>query len=68
MEVLRKQQLELADSGIPRRIFHERFDRMTREEGAAVLAFLESFEKAYGEDFPFREIDTAIERHWARYR
>lgn len=68
LALLRKQQLELADSGMPTQIFHERFDDLTHEEGAAVLAFLEAFQREQGEDFPFGEIETAIERHWARYR
>lgn len=65
---LRRQQLEWFDSGTPSAIFHERFDGLTRAEGAAVLAFLDAFREAHGEDFPFDELQTAVGRHWARYR
>lgn len=68
IELLRKQQLEWIDSGAPTATFHERFDKLTREEGAAILAFLVAFEEAYGEDFPFGELETAIERYWSRYQ
>jgi hypothetical protein len=65
---LRRQQLEWFDSGVPSAIFHERFAGLTRAEGAAVLAFLDAFQEAHGEDFPFDELQTAVGRHWARYR
>lgn len=67
LELLRKLQLEWIDSGAPMAIFFERFSNLTREEGTAVLAFLEAFQAAYGEDFPFGELQTAIDRYWARY-
>jgi len=67
-ELLRKQQLEWFDSGTPSAVFHERFDGITHEEGAAILAFLVTFREAHGADFPFGELETAIERYWARYR
>jgi hypothetical protein len=66
--MLRAQQLEWFDSGTPTAIFHERFDGLSAAEGAAVLAFLEAFRGAHGADFPFGELDAAIDRHWARYR
>lgn len=66
-DVLRQQQLEWFDSGTPSAIFHERFDTLTPAEGAAVLAFLSAFQLAHGADFPFDELETAIERHWSRY-
>lgn len=65
---LRRQQLEWFDSGTPSALFHERFDGVTQPEGAAVLAFLDDFREAHGADFPFDEVETAIARHWARYR
>ncbi|MDH3975952.1 MAG: hypothetical protein OEV42_16885 [Deltaproteobacteria bacterium] len=67
-DLLRKQQLEWFDSGVPSAIFHERFDRLTQAEGAAILAFLVAFQEAHGADFPFGELETAIDRHWAHYR
>jgi hypothetical protein len=68
LESLRKQQLEWSDSGTPAAIFHERFDGLTHVEGAAILAFLVAFQQVHGADFPFDEIKTAVDRHWARYR
>jgi hypothetical protein len=66
--MLRAQQLEWFDSGTPTAIFHERFDGLSDAEGAAVLAFLAAFRDAHGADFPFGEVDAAIDRHWSRYR
>lgn len=66
-ELLRKQQLEWFDSGAPTATFHDRFEDLTHAEGAAILAFLVAFQEAHGEDFPFGELETAVERHWARY-
>jgi hypothetical protein len=68
IELLRKQQLEWIDSGTPVAIFHERFDSLTHAEGAAVLAFLVAFQEARGADFPFHELENAMDRHWSRYR
>jgi hypothetical protein len=42
VELLRKQQLEWFDSGIPTAIFHERFDNLTDTEGAAILTLTPS--------------------------
>lgn len=67
-ELLRKQQLEFADSGAAEAIFHERFDGLTHDEGAAILAFFTALEKAHDADFPFQELQTAVDRRWARYR
>jgi len=67
-ELLRKQQLEWFDSGIPTAIFHERFDNVTYSEGATILAFFDAFQEAHGADFPFGELETAVDRYWARYR
>jgi hypothetical protein len=67
-ELLRKQQLEWFDSGTPTAIFHERFDNLTQAEGAAILAFFDAFQRAYGENFPFDELKTAVDRYWFRYR
>jgi hypothetical protein len=67
-ELLRKQQLEWFDSGIPTAIFHERFDNLTHSEGAAILAFFVAFQEPHGADFPFDELETAVDRYWARYR
>jgi len=65
---LRRQQLEWFDSGTPSGIFHERVDGLSADEGGAVLAFLEAFREQHGENFPFGELDAAIDRHWARFR
>jgi hypothetical protein len=67
-ETLRTHQLEWIDSGIPLAVFRERADDLTPAEGAAVLAFLVALREARGADFPFCELETAIERHWNRYR
>lgn len=67
-DLLRKQQLEWYDSGTLEAIFHERFDALTADEGAAILAFLVALEAAHGADYPFDELKSAIDRHWARFR
>jgi hypothetical protein len=67
-EILRKQQLEWFDSGIPTAIFHERFDGLTHVEGAAIFTFFVAFQEAHGADFPFEELETAVNRYWVRYR
>ena len=67
-ELLRTQQLELYDSGTPLAIFRSRFDDLTEDEGGAVLAFFDALRAAHGDDFPFDELETAIDRHWGRYR
>jgi hypothetical protein len=66
--LLRKQQLEWFDSGDPTVIFHERFDNLTYAEGAAILAFFVAFQEAHSGDFPFSEMDIAVDRYWTRYR
>ncbi|GIG67031.1 hypothetical protein [Phytomonospora endophytica] len=66
-DALRRQQLEWFDSGTPTAVFHERFDGLTAAEGSAVLEFLTAFAAAHGENFPFGEVDAAVERYWARY-
>lgn len=68
IELLRKQQLEWFDSGTPTAIFHERFDNLTHAEGAAILAFFIAFQEANGANFPFDELETAVDRYWAHYR
>jgi hypothetical protein len=68
MGLLRTQQLEWIDSGVPQAYFHECVDIMTPAEGAAVLDFLLALQETHGADFPFGEVETAIERHWSRYR
>ena len=65
---LRRQQLEWFDSGTPTRIFEERFNDLGPLEGAAILAFLEAFRAKHGANFPFGELDAAIDRHWGRFR
>jgi hypothetical protein len=66
--VLRKQQLEWFDSGTPAAAFHDRLEGLTATEGAAVLDFLQAFQQAHGQDFPFDELQTAVERYWSRFR
>jgi hypothetical protein len=68
MEKLRKQQLELFDSGIPFAIFHERVDGMTAAESAAVFFFFDALQAAHGEDFPLGELASAVDRYWIRFR
>ncbi len=65
---IEKQQSEWFSSTIPETIFHERFNNLTHDEGAAILAFLIAFEKDFGMDFPFDELKTAIDRHWYQYK
>jgi hypothetical protein len=65
---LRQQQLEWFDSGAPTAIFEERFNGLGAAEGTAILAFLEAFRAKHGANFPFGELDAAIDRHWARFR
>jgi hypothetical protein len=67
-QLLRKQQLEWFESGTPAAIFHERFGNLAHAEGVAILAFFVAFQEAHGADFPFDELETAIDRYWARYR
>jgi hypothetical protein len=67
-KALRKQQLEWFDSGAPTAVFHERVDGLTPAEGAAVLAFFVAMQQAHGADFPFGELQAAVDRRWARYR
>jgi len=67
LELLREQQLEYFDSGEQLAQFHERFDSLTVEEGKAVLAFLVALKEYYDKDFPFGELDKAIDRYWSRY-
>jgi hypothetical protein len=68
VDLLRRQQLELIDSGTPTAIFHERFDNLTHAEGAAILAFFDAFQEAHGADFPFGELEATVDRYWGRYR
>ena len=67
-ELLRKQQLEWFDSGTPAAIFHERFDNLTHRRRCRNSRFFVAFQEAHGADFPFDELETAVERYWARYR
>ena len=67
-KLLRKQQLEWFDSGTPTAIFNERFDSLTHIEGTAILAFFVALQEAHGADIPFEELETAIDRYWARFR
>jgi hypothetical protein len=66
-EQLREQQLEWFDSGTPLNIFHERVNSLTPTEGNAILAFLTAFQESHGVDFPFGELNIAID-YWSRYR
>jgi hypothetical protein len=67
-EVLREQQLEWFDSGTPTAAFRHRFEELTTTEGATVLDFLQAFQRTHGQDFPFDELQTAIEHYWSRFR
>lgn len=67
-EFLANQQREWFASGVPEAMFHERFDELSPGEAAAVAAWLEAFRDRHGEDFPFGELDAALDRHWAGWR
>jgi len=67
-ELLRKQQLEWFDSGTPLAIFHERVDSLTPAEGGAILDFFVTLQETHGADFPFGELEIAVDRYWVRYR
>lgn len=70
-ELLRKQQLEWFDSGTPGTplaIFHERVDSLTPAEGGAILDFFVTLQETHGADFPFGELEIAVDRYWVRYR
>jgi hypothetical protein len=67
-DLLRKQQLEWFDSGAPTAMFDERFGTLSAGEGAAILEFLEAFREQHGANFPFGEVDAAIDGHWAQFR
>ncbi|MGF1864178.1 hypothetical protein L4D15_02715 [Enterovibrio norvegicus] len=58
---------EWYDSGWPDTLFLHRFGTLTQEEGEAVLKYIEAFRDAHGENFPFDELNVAIERYWQRY-
>jgi hypothetical protein len=66
-ELLRDQQLAWFDAGTPAAIFRDRVEGLTDAEGAAVLAFFRMLSDAHGADFPFDELQTAIDRRWGRY-
>lgn len=68
IDTFRKTQREFIESGADERRFRERTEVITPAEGAAVLAFLDAFQAAHGEDFPFGEVEAAIDRYWGRYR
>ncbi|MGC1248543.1 MAG: hypothetical protein WA865_20210 [Spirulinaceae cyanobacterium] len=68
LELNRKQELEGFDSGESLAAFHERFDSITPEEGKAVLTFLLALTESYEEEYPFGELDKAINRHWISYQ
>ena len=67
MGLLREQQLEWFDSGTPLALFRKRFDGLSPDEGAAILAFLTALNAAHGRDFPFDELQLAIDRYWSRF-
>ncbi|TVR82562.1 MAG: hypothetical protein EA405_06300 [Rhodospirillales bacterium] len=64
---LREQQLDWFDSGTPSAIFHERVEDLSQDEGRAILAFFDAFRERHGADFPFGELDAAIDRYWNEY-
>jgi hypothetical protein len=68
LDLLRQQQLEWFDSGTPAAVFRECFEPLAATEGAAVLDFLFEFQRAHGRDFPFDELQIAIDGYWSRYR
>jgi hypothetical protein len=65
--LLRQQQLEWYDSGAPRAQYAARVVGLSAEQGAAIHAFLAAIRDAHGGDFPFDELQVAIDRHWGRY-
>jgi hypothetical protein len=66
--LLRQQQLEWFDSGHPVSLYHSRIDTLTDAESATILHFLITIRDRHGDDFPFGELDVAIERRWGRYQ
>lgn len=67
-ELIRQQQLEWFDSGAPQAMFHARVDSLTAAEGAAIFAFFAALQHARGANFPFGELEAAVDRRWSRYR
>lgn len=59
---LRPQQLAWFDSGAPTAAYRERMADLTGEERGAIRDFLLKLRSAHGEDFPFGEIDRALDR------
>lgn len=65
---LRKQQLDWFDSGEPVERYQARIDTLSEAEGGAILRFLTILHERHAGDFPFDELDIAIQRHWGRYQ
>jgi hypothetical protein len=41
---------------------------LTPAEGSAILDFFVALQEAHGADFPFGELEIAVDRYWSRYR
>lgn len=65
---LRGQQLEWHDSGTPTAMFRERVAGLTPGEGAVILAFFVELQDRHGGDFPFDELQIAMDRTWRSYQ
>jgi hypothetical protein len=63
---LRQQQLDWFDSGFPVAQFQARIETLSAAESAVILQFLTALRDRHADDFPFDELDAAIDRHWAR--
>jgi hypothetical protein len=62
---LRQQQLDWFDSGHPTAQFRARIETLTAAESAAISQFLIALRDRHTDDFPFNELDVALDRHWA---
>lgn len=62
MQQLRQQQLEWFDSGAPLAKYRERIGALSASERMAVLDFLATIRESHGADFPFDELQIAIDR------
>jgi hypothetical protein len=63
---LRQQQLDWFDSGHPVAQFQARIETLSAAESAVILQFLTLLRDRHADDFPFHELDMAIDRRWAR--
>jgi len=65
LETIKEQELERFGNTLA--AFDDRVGDLTQAEGEAVLTFLETLRKEPAENFPFGELENAIDRYWARF-